>query len=129
MDLEDYSAEELLSFIPPHVLAKQRADTERLRQLCEELGYGFVIHQASRLWQEKDSKGAHVAGPCAFFTEPCSCKRRGSCDLCYGCGWVFRKPELEAGSICKHSEECDQCGHLLRLLTKVETEDDQPESR
>lgn len=117
------TAEELLASIPPHVLAKQKADTERVRQLCEELGYGFVIGQASDLWRKKDSTGAHVVGPCAFFTAPCPCERRGSCDLCYGCGWNFKKAELENGKVCRHADECDQCGYLLRILARARTEE------
>jgi hypothetical protein len=63
-----------------------------VKNLCEQLGYGFVMTIASWLWIEKDPSGAIVTGPCAAFTKPCN--HNGlpghKCDLCYGCGWVFK---------------------------------------
>ena len=60
-------------------------------RLCEREGFGFVIHTAADEWRRRDPVGAHTAGPCASFTEPCGCKQRYSCDKCHGCGWQFKK--------------------------------------
>lgn len=64
-------------------------------KLCERSGYGFVMQQASQAWRKIDSMGAIMTGPCAYFTEPCSCiidgNSPGNCNQCYGCGWQFKK--------------------------------------
>lgn len=69
------------------------AGVKKVQELCDSEGYGFVMQVASKLWLNSDSKGALVVGPCAHFTRKCHCPptERGSCDLCYGCGWVFRQ--------------------------------------
>ncbi len=67
------------------------AGVKRVQELCNSEGYGFVMFVASKLWLNSDSMGALVVGPCAHFTRPCSCQRLASCDLCHGCGWVFRQ--------------------------------------
>lgn len=59
-------------------------------RLCEQEGFGFVLHVAADEWRRRDPKGAHVAGPCASLTVSCGCKQRHLCDKCHGCGWQFK---------------------------------------
>ena len=58
-------------------------------KLCDRLGYGYVMNQASQAWQSK-SNGALMVGPCKKSTKKCGCKDRVNCKKCRGCGWVIR---------------------------------------
>lgn len=73
-------------------------EESRVATLCEAIGYGRVMAEASRLWRDKlvelgHPGGEHVVGPCAGETVPCPHpqSRTGSasgCDWCCGSGWV-----------------------------------------
>lgn len=83
--------------IPPHIREAQKRDAFEVEKLCERVGYGFVMHEASRLWRERDefgAKGAHTVGPCVVMTEPCKhwgARKGDHCDWCCGAGWVTKK--------------------------------------
>lgn len=70
-------------------LRVNRACAEEVRVLCSRLGYGFVMHEASRLWRLISPGGAHVVGPAAAFVVTCNCTSPRACAKCHGCGWVF----------------------------------------
>ena len=70
---------------------KRNVEALWIDRLCRAIGYGNVIHTASRLWQGREdlpSGGAHSVGPCVAFTTPCDCEDRVACDWCCGCGWL-----------------------------------------
>lgn len=60
-------------------------------EMCERLGYGYVMQQASWGWKEKDNTGYHTKGPCGGLTVPCECENIVGCDWCCGCGWLTEK--------------------------------------
>ncbi len=69
-------------------------DILELLTLCEAHGYGWVMHEAERLWGKKirsnpalygPAGGEHTCGPCAVFMVPCGC--RESTDESYPCDW------------------------------------------
>lgn len=78
--------------IPDRIKRLHTRDREAVRELCEAVGYGFVMHEAEKLWREKaTSEGLagseHTTGPCAVFMVPCPCRKRvdgPSCDWCCG---------------------------------------------
>ena len=88
--MEGLDPDELIRSLPSHILQDWESKKKQVKDLCEKIGYGFVISEASRIWQEKDPRGAFSVGPCVLFTEPCDCERKTKCDKCYGCGWNFK---------------------------------------
>lgn len=92
-DFENMSDEELDAEVQ-HVMewnkAQVTAQREILRPVCEALGYGFVMDQAARMWQEIDPMGAFTVGPCKGGTVPCGCKDQAHCNWCYGSGWLTK---------------------------------------
>ena len=80
-------------------------EREDVRQLCERIGYGNVMHTASELWTEKARKEGFegqgfLVGPHATFAVSCPHHEdnfpgwrdaNGHCDWCCGCGWVTQK--------------------------------------
>lgn len=46
----------------------ERGDIE-VQELCERLGYGFVMDSAARQWKQKDPIGAFTIGPCVAIAE------------------------------------------------------------
>lgn len=73
------------------IKAQHEAQAAEVKVLCDRLGYGFVMAEASRIWRKQDPMGAHMVGPCVHFTSDCPCRpgERSKCDRCHGCGWVF----------------------------------------
>jgi len=63
--------------------------TAQVKQICERLGYGFVMQQASLLWGERDYGAAHTVGPSKACTVACGCKVPYECDWCCGAGWLM----------------------------------------
>ena len=57
--------------------------------LCESLGYGFVMDEAAKAWHIKRGASSHRSGPCHAFTVPCP-DHTVSCDICFGCGWIMK---------------------------------------
>lgn len=39
-------------------------EDERIRELCERIGYGAVMDSAQRAWETKDKRGCFTCGPC-----------------------------------------------------------------
>lgn len=72
-------------------------EQSEVAQLCDRLGYGFVMAEASKLWQQDaDKRGfttaGKVVGPHRGFTEPCQCISQPiACDWCCGCYWLTNK--------------------------------------
>lgn len=53
-----------MSQLPDSVRQRiERGDAE-VQELCERLGYGFVMDSAARQWKQKDPIGAFTIGPC-----------------------------------------------------------------
>ena len=63
-------------------------DRLAVRDLCEQIGYGFVIGEAARQWAVLDDVGAFTIGPCKAFTVPCECRVPHECEWCNGAGWL-----------------------------------------
>jgi hypothetical protein len=80
-------------------------EREDIRQLCDRIGYGNVMHTASELWAEKARREGfdgsnHLVGTCATFAVTCPHHdddfpgwrdENGHCDWCCGCGWATKK--------------------------------------
>lgn len=81
---------------PKGIEAMNARDTAEVVDLCKRLGFGFVMHEASKAWAQIDAIGSFTIGPCRAFTEPCACGRTSDCDLCYGCGWQFKVAALRS---------------------------------
>lgn len=77
----------------------QDADDHQVQELSERIGYGNVMHSASRLWGAKLEaegypRGNHTVGPCEALTVTCPHPERdvnGHCTWCCGCGWVTER--------------------------------------
>ena len=76
--------------IEARIHARNRLAASRVIKLCEQEGFGFVMHVAAEEWAKREPEGAHTTGPCKVFTKKCPCKTRHGCDKCYGCGWVLK---------------------------------------
>lgn len=77
----------------------QEAEDDEIRDLCERIGYGRVLHATADLWAAKDAIGAHTTGPAISLVVPCGC-RGANCDWCCGSGRVtkrVRRAKAEAG--------------------------------
>lgn len=74
-----------------HIVLQNKHDEEAIKKLCDIIGYGRVMQLTTKLWREKDSKGAFVIGPCAALTVPCGCENVTNCDWCNGTGWITPK--------------------------------------
>ena len=61
-----------------------------VKELCEQIGYGFVMESASRQWLKKDP-AAFLVGPCESETRKCECRKPNECDWCCGTGWLTKK--------------------------------------
>lgn len=72
-----------------------RGEDVRIQALCEDLGYGRVMHSAEKLWREKVKNGTeHTVGPGAILLVPCICRLKGSptnCNWCCGVGRVTER--------------------------------------
>ncbi len=68
-----------------------------VRQLGDQVGYGFVMHMCEKIWEEKSPGAAKSVGCCTLFLVPCpGCKLaadRGDrhCDWCCGSHRVTEK--------------------------------------
>jgi hypothetical protein len=71
---------------------------ERVRDLCERIGYGRVMQLAEALWgakaRDEGNPGLeHTTGPCAVMMVPCRHPVRdanGHCEVCCGSGRVTK---------------------------------------
>ena len=87
------------------VAGLNRAATERVRQLCEGEGFGFVMHEAERLWRDWIRRNGHptgaefTCGPCAASMVACPCAEK-----------------LRSGAI---EVACDWCCGALRVTKRV----------
>jgi hypothetical protein len=68
-------------------------DRQAVIDLCDRLGYGFVMDEASKAWQAHGVAGGYptvgkLVGPHVGQTIRCRCLGEGDCDWCCGCGWV-----------------------------------------
>jgi hypothetical protein len=71
---------------------------ERVRDLCEQIGYGRVMQLAEALWGAKlraagMAGGEHTVGPCAALMVRCHHPVQddnGHCEVCCGAGRVTK---------------------------------------
>lgn len=115
--------------------------SNRVRELGRQVGYGFMMNEASRHWKEDleaevgHGGGAFSVGPCQSSTTPCGCTFPGgardrfeSCDVCYGCGWRFKGPKVRQEGLRGVRERIENArddadtlrGIALALLVKLE---------
>lgn len=74
----------------------QASETERVRNLGDEIGYGRTMQLCTELWRESLKEtglaGAElVTGPCQLQVFPCVCRETETgehCEWCCGCGWL-----------------------------------------
>ena len=83
----------------PNSAFQRERDRIRIRTLCAEMGYGYVMQVASDLWaesaHEKGYDGSEFTiGPCALFVVPCGCANASECEWCEGCGWVTKRVKV-----------------------------------
>lgn len=78
---------EKLFELPEHIKSMQRKHRAMVAILCEDIGYGAVMHYAESLWAdiEGNRKSNHTVGPCAVFMVPC--EHQGSDNGAVGCDW------------------------------------------
>jgi hypothetical protein len=92
----------------PVVYQQNEEDSQAVRSLCQRLGYGYVMEEASLAWQDYSRAGGRygvglVVGPHIRSTVPCGCESELApagygCEWCGGCGWLTKKvAELKAG--------------------------------
>lgn len=83
--------------LTPQQLVWYKGRQAAVIELCEHLGFGFVIHEAFDAWERVQPGTAHRPGPCSVFTEPCEHPSNNGdivgCSDCFGCGWQFVKEE------------------------------------
>lgn len=85
-------------------------EESKIAALCDAVGYGRVMHEASRLWRTLSVADGHpggefVVGPCAAETAPCPHPETpppgiaSRCDWCCGSGWVTKRVLAVMGAV------------------------------
>ena len=70
------------------------AGFDEVERLCKRLGYGFVMHEASRAWRMNAEVGGTgmMVGPHRSSVVKCPCPDADPhCDWCCGAGWVTKR--------------------------------------
>ena len=103
----DHEEIEMMHLLSQSLEANARKEASARRYIepyCVIHGYGALLHDISKWWQEKSvAEGftgtGPVIGPHIGCTVPCICREQEyaededdpHCDWCCGCGWLTKK--------------------------------------